>query len=323
MNKKCLLCNNLLSENKFEAKDNLTKVNGTFFYHECSVCGSWNQIPIPSQEFLNQCYAEQELNYKIPQNNLQNDVNIVNKIITRIVSIIDRIVNKLYKVPKKKLDTIDLIPTIPAPAEVLELGAAYGCNLNKLKIMGYKVTGLEPTLESCQKAKESYNLDLINDIIENVTFNDESFDVIIMSMVMEHVKNPRAIIEKCHKWLKKDGELLISIPTSDGFEFKRFKEHCYATHAPYHITIPSLNGVNFLTKDHFVINDFQYQFTGSRDLCYSAYFAREKNNLFNKFLALGYNHDWFQVLVRIYLKICVNCFRLKTLRISIRMRKIL
>lgn len=324
MSNTCPLCSGKLSNvDMFSASDLLTNVAGSFCYKKCETCGSYIQDPIPSQDFLNKCYYEQALTYKKPQE-LTTKINWFEgklSVVCRIIEIaLLKIINKIFP---NRINTINLIPSKPKGAKVLEFGAAYGKHLSELKNLGYDVVGVEPTLESCQKAKELYNLDLINKTIEEVDFENESFDVIIMSMVLEHVRNPKNIIEKCFQLLKKDGELLISIPTSDGFEFKKFKQFCYITQPPYHITLPSKNGFEYLIKDWFKIVDIQYQYTGDRDLCFSASFEKPtKPDLLNKFLSIGYNKIWFQSLVRIFLIIGVNFFKLKTSRASFRLQKV-
>lgn len=45
------------------------------------------------------------------------------------------------------------------------------------------------------------------------TFNDESFDVILIISVLEHLEDPLYCLREAHRILKKDGILLINVPT--------------------------------------------------------------------------------------------------------------
>lgn len=73
---------------------------------------------------------------------------------------------------------------------------------------------------SSKKAYEnSINLDigLFNgvDIVadgKNLPFKDNSFSLVIIEMVLEHVDEPEAILKEAHRVLKKNGEIYVTIP---------------------------------------------------------------------------------------------------------------
>ena len=48
--------------------------------------------------------------------------------------------------------------------------------------------------------------------ITDAPFNDESFDVIIASSVIEHVPNQRELVRECRRLLKRDGIFYLSFP---------------------------------------------------------------------------------------------------------------
>ena len=48
----------------------------------------------------------------------------------------------------------------------------------------------------------------------------ESFDIIIMSEIIEHLVDPLAILKKVEKFLKKDGKIIISTPNIAYFQYR-------------------------------------------------------------------------------------------------------
>lgn len=57
--------------------------------------------------------------------------------------------------------------------------------------------------------KPNYIVDIA---AQPLPFNDESYDVLIMNHVIEHIKNPIGVVLDCFRILKDDGLLIISCP---------------------------------------------------------------------------------------------------------------
>ncbi len=306
---KCLLCGNNLSDLRITAKDFLTDVQGAFHYKRCSKCGSYIQSPLPSQEFLNECYKSQSLGYYKPL----DEERLSTSYRSTEGSGLRRLVYNILPM----LKTINLIPGYPVPTKILEIGSSYGARLFNLNQMGYSVTGLELNRDMAGFAREKLGLDVKEGRIEDISFQESSFDVIIASMMLEHSLDPGAVILKVSRWLRPGGELLLSLPCCDGFEFKIFKEFCYIVHPPYHIFLPSLSGISALIKPFFDIKNLAFQFF-HRDLVSSASFAYSMNPAlrYRIITAMG-ESPFFKKIIRAIL-FCLTLAGLRTSRVSLR-----
>jgi SAM-dependent methyltransferase len=58
---------------------------------------------------------------------------------------------------------------------------------------------------------EKYGPDILGDICTH-DFGETSFDVIVLSEVLEHVHSPHLAIENIHRILKTDGRLILTVP---------------------------------------------------------------------------------------------------------------
>jgi SAM-dependent methyltransferase len=58
---------------------------------------------------------------------------------------------------------------------------------------------------------EKYRPDITGDICAH-EFGETSFDVIVLSEVLEHVHSPHLAIKNIHKVLRKDGRLILTVP---------------------------------------------------------------------------------------------------------------
>ena len=63
------------------------------------------------------------------------------------------------------------------------------------------------------------------------------FDLIILNHVIEHVLDPRDLLDFLFGMLKEDGKIIGQTPNFDDFTFKLFKETWGPLHQPYHINI--------------------------------------------------------------------------------------
>ncbi|HEV8427385.1 MAG TPA: bifunctional glycosyltransferase/class I SAM-dependent methyltransferase [Pyrinomonadaceae bacterium] len=98
------------------------------------------------------------------------------------------------------------------PEEVLEVGTASGYLTAEMVKLGCRVTGVEQNVEMASLAEQYCNRMLIGDI-ESLELNSlGEYDAIILGDILEHVRNPRAVLQKVSKHLRPGGRVLISLP---------------------------------------------------------------------------------------------------------------
>lgn len=99
---------------------------------------------------------------------------------------------------------------------ILEIGCACGSTLLKLKNLykDSKLYGIDIDKSSIEIAKNIEGAFVKSADVESddVIFEDEQFDLIIALDVLEHLKDPWQLMQKFKKSLKKDGQIIISIP---------------------------------------------------------------------------------------------------------------
>lgn len=95
--------------------------------------------------------------------------------------------------------------------KILDIGCGNGYFLKYGEEIGWDCFGIEPSKVAAQYAKEQ-GLNVINTVFEKKLFSDNSFDVINMDKVLEHLPRPEDILLDAHMLLKKDGVICISVP---------------------------------------------------------------------------------------------------------------
>lgn len=105
---------------------------------------------------------------------------------------------------KKMHDTIQ-------GGSLLDVGTGIGQFLSHAKEYFDEVCGTEVSRSAMDIAREKYGMDLLAGEIETIEIN-KRFDVITMFHVLEHVYDPKAVIEKCRVLLAENGYLVIAVP---------------------------------------------------------------------------------------------------------------
>jgi glycosyltransferase involved in cell wall biosynthesis len=98
------------------------------------------------------------------------------------------------------------------PEEVLEIGTATGYLSAEMEKLGCKVTGIEQDSDMAGIARQYCQEMLVGDI-ETLDFKSLGrYDAVILGDVLEHIRNPKDVLERVSKLLKPGGKVLISLP---------------------------------------------------------------------------------------------------------------
>ena len=116
--------------------------------------------------------------------------------------------------------------------KICEIGAFDGLLLNIFKNNGCEVFGYELNDNAREYAKKKYNIDLKPDFLKD----NQKYDIIILSHVIEHFKEPKEILLKIKSMLNDNGFIFIEVPNSP------LKNQCsYETLIKYLTTAHTVN----------------------------------------------------------------------------------
>lgn len=98
------------------------------------------------------------------------------------------------------------------PNEILEIGTATGYLSAEMTKLGCQVTGIEQDPQMAEIAARHCDRLLVGDI-ETMELNELGhYDAIIFGDVLEHLRDPRVVLEKLSARLKPGGKILMSLP---------------------------------------------------------------------------------------------------------------
>lgn len=154
---------------------------------------------------------------------------------------IEKIHNKDYQKKKKdysffenekRFEILEDLILHQHPERVLDIGCGSGylAFLLKQKNPHVFIHGFDLSSEGLKMAEhidKKYKLD-IN--YQNIPENDNFYDIVVCSEVLEHLINVRHCLTEINRILKKEGELIVTVPN---FSFWRFRVDSLRGRIPY------------------------------------------------------------------------------------------
>lgn len=141
---------------------------------------------------------------------------------------------KLYHLVKKNAlkSKVTLISKQnPLKGNLLDIGAGTGDFLNQAKNSGWNCIGIEPN-EKAKNIAVSKGVNFTSTLEE---LDNNSFDVITMWHVLEHVPDLGNQIKTLKRLLKPNGTIFIAVPNYKSFDAKHYKSFWAAYDVPRHL----------------------------------------------------------------------------------------
>lgn len=100
--------------------------------------------------------------------------------------------------------------------DLLDVGCGRGENIWAAKEAGWRYRGIDPSEDFVQFGRINLGVEADVGTLAEMNFEDESFDAIVMSGIIEHLYEPAAVLDEIHRILRPDGWLYFDAPNEDG-----------------------------------------------------------------------------------------------------------
>ena len=266
-NPRCLVCGSEELGQVIETKEMFFGLEDRFQYRQCSSCESLRIVPIPGS--LDRYYPPDY--YSISR--APREPSVFCKLAHRWNCVMDRarlpLPNPFATVGERMLRDERVVRDMKVlgatrHSRVLDVGCGRGDDLRVLRTLGYRtLVGADPYLDDSVKEE---GLRLLKRSIHEV---DEIFDVITFNHSLEHLPDPRAVLEKAGSMLANGGGCLIRTPIAPSHALKRYGGNWVQLDPPRHLFIPSVAGLRALLDEYAIVVDrvvydsTAFQFWGS------------------------------------------------------------
>ena len=103
---------------------------------------------------------------------------------------------------------------------LLDIGTGRGELLRVAVEDGWDATGVEPSAAFAEYAARYSSAEIRREPVERCNFDAESFDVVILGAVLEHLYNPDETIREISRILRPGGALYVDVPNETGLYFR-------------------------------------------------------------------------------------------------------
>lgn len=139
---------------------------------------------------------------------------------------------------KEEIDNrLRLIPRITEGRRtLLDVGCGNGSFLSLAQNCGWDVVGIDTDAKAVHNAIQN-GVNAFEGGIEIYEGQNDIFDVITLSHVIEHVHDPVKLLKACHNLLKPGGQLWLQTPNIDSFGHKLFQKNWRGLESPRHLVL--------------------------------------------------------------------------------------
>jgi len=182
---------------------------------------------------------------------------------------------------KRKLNLISSFQT--EMKKVLDVGCGTGHFLEKAQANGWQITGIEPNANARVIANKKTNNSVFG-TSELQHLQSNSFDVITLWHVLEHLPNLKEQIRQLKALLKPNGRLVVAVPNYKSYDALHYKSYWAAYDVPRHLWHFSPKGIRN------VFSKFNMQVVSQQPMTFDAYYVsllseKYKSGLMNPFKA--------------------------------------
>lgn len=216
----------------FRGKDLFLDLPGKFQWVKCSTCGTLRQNPRLDWDVLNYYYTEEYGSYSL--------------LLKENASIFKRIIKRLGQWKR-----VNVVQKYAPKGKWLDIGSGSGLILQEAKFRNrWSLFGLEPNKYAAELSAQALDLPIQNRPIEDIDFPMESFDIITLWDVLEHLPEPLNSIKKIANLLRTGGFLIFQTPNLDSFDREVFKSHWNGYDLPRHLYLFPKNVIRKMLEEN-------------------------------------------------------------------------
>jgi SAM-dependent methyltransferase len=146
--------------------------------------------------------------------------------------------------------------------KLLDIGCGVGHFIRAALNQGIEAEGVELSETAATVGRERWNLRIVTGDFLSNQFMSESFDIITLWQVFEHLRQPCEVLSKIHSLIKSDGVLIIAVPNFASLQAGLFRNRWYHLDVPRHLFHYSPESlVNILERCNFRVDKIDHHST--------------------------------------------------------------
>jgi SAM-dependent methyltransferase len=149
----------------------------------------------------------------------------------------------------RRLDeTVSQFASFKKSNRLLDVGCGAGALLEAARRAGWSAEGVEVSRSSVDYIR-ALDFKVFHGTLEEARFDDETFDVVTAVELLEHVPQPRELIEEIARVLRSGGLFWATTPNCKGASARLLGSRWSMVSPPEHLHLFSAKGLHLILKD--------------------------------------------------------------------------
>ena len=152
----------------------------------------------------------------------------------------------LYRINEQR---IEIVKSFRASGQLLDVGCGSGYFTKTAADNGYEVLGIDIAEKAVNYVSTQFDLSARHATLENLIYEEQTFDIITLWHVLEHFLNPFKVMGNIYKLLKPQGICLVEVPNLYSLKFLLSRQKWQGGNHPlYHRTFFSKKTLEYTLK---------------------------------------------------------------------------
>lgn len=215
----CTVCGTQNNPVLFEGQDEWFGLPGSFPVRHCQTCGLFYLSPRPTTAEIGRYYPPAYTPY-LPA--IEDEPSAWVRFNRQLAM-------------SKRLKLIQ--QHIQQPGQVLDVGCATGNLLAALQQAGWQPHGVETNSQAADYTRQRFGIPVFTGELQQAQLPASQFDLVIFWDVLEHVHDPRQVLQEAARITRSGGTLLLSLPNPGSLEARLFGSHWAGWDIPRHLQL--------------------------------------------------------------------------------------
>lgn len=210
--------------------DSLFSAQGRWSLRKCTSagCGLLWLDPMPIEEDLNLAYQEYYTHDTVERSAAHRIARLLYRLATGSVLALAGIPGERRRADQMFLGDV-------APGRLLDVGCGSGRFLLTMRRRGWDVMGVDFDPAAVRAASGRYGVEVHLGTLADLAVEGLQFDAITASHVIEHVRDPTALLAQCRRLLRPGGRVVLRTPNARSYGLTRYGAAWRGLEPPRHL----------------------------------------------------------------------------------------
>ena len=254
----CRICQNLVGNRIFTAREMMFGSRETFDYIECASCGCLQIIEIPSDIEKYYYYPQTFYSLEIRKNPKKKPIRTYLRRQRSKFCLYGK--NKIWPLRSTKYGSFRWFKKTKTTfdSKILDVGSGYGKLLFRMQRDGFlNLTGVDPYIKEDISYRNGVKV-----FKKHVFELSGQYDLIMSHHSLEHMPQPLNVLKKFYELLKPNRYAIIRIPIASSYSWRHYGVNWVALDAPRHIFSHTTKSMQLLSKKAgFIVADIDFDST--------------------------------------------------------------